>query len=310
MLNGYEFYRYGKGIVADLWSTNYSEMKNIIIPYPPLHEQQAIANYLDIATDKIDTLISKQTKLIELLKEKRQALISHAVTKGLNPHAKMKQSGVEWLGEIPEHWEVKKLKHNISSLESGTSVNAADKPADDNECGVLKTSSVYTGIFRPEENKTVIENEIYRLSCPLKLNTLIVSRMNTPELVGAAGLVTNAPKNIYLPDRLWQITFKSVLPSIIHYLTLTSIYRGYIHTVCDGTSSTMQNLAQDNFKNFIYVQPAIKEQQAIANYLDDKTQKIDNLIEKATKAIALLKERRTALISSAVTGKIDVRNMA
>jgi len=97
---------------------------------------------------------------------------------------------------------------------------------------------------------------------------------------------------------------------MIHYLALTSIYRGYIHTVCDGTSSTMQNLAQDNFKNFTYVQPPIKEQQTIANYLDKTTDKIDTLINKSTQAIALLKEKRTALISAAVTGKIDVREAA
>lgn len=99
-----EFYRHGKGIVADLWSTNYSEMRNILIPSPPEPEQTAIANFLDHETQKIDNLIAKQQKLIELLKEKRQAVISHAVTKGINPNVKMKDSGVEWLGEVPENW--------------------------------------------------------------------------------------------------------------------------------------------------------------------------------------------------------------
>ena len=101
-----EFYRYGKGIVADLWSTNSSEMKNILLPVIPITEQQNIANFLDHETAKIDSLIEKQQQLIQLLKEKRQAVISHAVTKGLDPNVPMKDSGVEWLGQVPEHWKI------------------------------------------------------------------------------------------------------------------------------------------------------------------------------------------------------------
>ena len=108
-----EFYRWGKGIVADLWSTNYSEMKNIILPVPLAPEQLAIAAFLDRETAKIDALIGEQERLIELLKEKRQAVISHAVTKGLDPHASMKDSGVEWLGEVPAHWQVLPLKAHM-----------------------------------------------------------------------------------------------------------------------------------------------------------------------------------------------------
>ena len=115
-----EFYRYGKGIVADLWSTNSSEMKNILLPYLSVEEQTQIANFLDHETAKIDSLIEKQQKLIELLKEKRQAVISHAVTKGLNPDVPMKDSGVEWLGRVPEHWEKKILKYIVSQQGGGT----------------------------------------------------------------------------------------------------------------------------------------------------------------------------------------------
>jgi type I restriction enzyme S subunit len=100
-----EFYRFGKGIVADLWSTNYSEMKNIVLAVPANGEQAQIATFLDLETTKIDALVAEQEKLIVLLKEKRQALISHAVTKGLNPDAPMKDSGIEWLGQVPAHWD-------------------------------------------------------------------------------------------------------------------------------------------------------------------------------------------------------------
>lgn len=115
-----EYYRFGKGIVADLWSTNYSEMKNILIPELPLPEQIQIAKFLDHETAKIDRLIEKQQELIRLLKEKRQAVISHAVTKGLNPHATLKDSGIAWLGQVPAHWGLKPLKYLMLLTSGGT----------------------------------------------------------------------------------------------------------------------------------------------------------------------------------------------
>jgi type I restriction enzyme S subunit len=274
---------------------------------PPLPEQTQIATFLDRETAKIDALIAEQQRLIALLAEKRQATISHAVTKGMNPDAPMKDSGVEWLGEVPEGWEVKRVKDVIDKIESGTSVNAIDDPADDGSLGVLKTSCVYTGQFNPLENKTVVAEEIERVSCQLKAGTLVVSRMNTPDLVGAAGLVKVAPKNIYLPDRLWQVSFSSAIPAYVHYWTQTDLYRGLIRSVCAGTSSSMQNLGQDQFKSFVFPTPPMKEQGSIVAFLDSETAKLDTLTAEAQRAIALLQERRTALISAAVTGKIDVR---
>ena len=121
-----EFYRNGKGIVADLWSTNYSEMRDILLGMPTLSEQTAIAEFLDREMAKIDGLLGEQRRLIELLKEKRQAVISHAVTRGLNPHASLKPSGIEWLGDVPEHWKIGRLGY-YASVENGTT------PSRDNE---------------------------------------------------------------------------------------------------------------------------------------------------------------------------------
>jgi type I restriction enzyme S subunit len=115
-----EYYRYGRGIVADLWSTNFSEMRNILLAVPNLPEQTSIANFLDRETDKIDALVAEQENLIALLKEKRQAVISHAVTKGLDPTVPMKDSGIEWLGEVPAHWDVKRIKHLCTIISKGT----------------------------------------------------------------------------------------------------------------------------------------------------------------------------------------------
>jgi type I restriction enzyme S subunit len=115
-----EFYRFGKGIVADLWSTRYAEMKNIVVPLLPMDEQEAIANFLDRETARIDKLIAEKQTFIKLLKEKRQTLISHVVTKGLNPNVKMKDSGIEWIGEVPEHWTVGKIGFRARILNGTT----------------------------------------------------------------------------------------------------------------------------------------------------------------------------------------------
>ena len=290
---------------------NAAKVRGLPLLIPPLIEQSAIASFLDRETAKIDALVAQQQRLMELLKEKRQAVISHAVTKGLNPDAPMKPSGVEWLGEVPAHWEAGPLKRWIESVESGTSVNAVDEPAPEDTPGVLKTSCVYTGQFTPEENKRVVPEEIDRVTCTLKELTLIVSRMNTPELIGAAGYVERAPANLFLPDRLWQIAFSNdCCPRFAHYWTQTSVYRSQVKIACSGTSSSMKSLAQEEFGQFGIAVPPRSEQEAIVRYLGTATSQLDRLLDQARHAISLLLERRSALISAAVTGQIDVRHLA
>ena len=291
-----------------LANLNATMVGELVVIVPPLAEQTAIAEFLDRETRKIDELVAEQWRLMELLKEKRQAIISNAVTKGLNPQAPTKPSGIEWLGEVPKHWQAGPLKRHIAKVESGTSVNSSDEPAEDGKLGVLKTSCVYRGYFDPTENKTVVLNDIDRVSCLVKAGTLIVSRMNTPELIGAAGLVASAPPNLYLPDRLWQISFSDVDVRFVHFWTLTSFYRAQVESACTGTSPSMKNLGQDQFGCFAIAMPPKDEQFAIASFLDREAAKFDTLTAEAQRAIDLLQERRTALISAAVTGQIDVRN--
>ncbi|WP_434574117.1 restriction endonuclease subunit S [Pseudomonas sp. Z3-6] len=217
-----------------------------------------------------------------------------------------KASGVEWLGEVPEHWTVQPLKRAIAKIESGTSVNAADYPAEPGSYGVLKTSCVYTGQFDWRENKTVDDEDLNRVSCPLKIDTLVVSRMNTPDLVGATGLVTEAPAGIFLPDRLWQVYFeKNQSASFVFYFTKAPEYREQVKNACSGTSSSMQNLGQDDFRTLLFVEPPVAEQTQIARFLDHETARIDALIEEQQRLIELLKEKRQAVISHAVTKGLD-----
>lgn len=303
-----EFYRYGTGIVADLWSTRYSAMKMINLPIPPPVEQQLIADFLDRETAKIDALIAKQEQLIATLREDRIATITHAVTKGLDPNVEMKDSGVEWLGEIPAHWEASRLKFVVKSVDSGTSVNAGDWTPSADEIGVLKTSCVSTGRFNAAGSKTVVDpEEIGRVTCPVRGGSLIVNRANTPQLVGSTGYAEVDYPNLYLSDKLWQVRFRSASAKFIHLWSQTEAYRSQIAAKCVGASSSMQNLSMGDFRDIAFGLPPMPEQQLIVEYLDAHCAKIDALIAKSEQMIGVLREYRSALITDAVTGKIDVR---
>lgn len=282
---------YLSNTTTGLSNLNAEIIGSIQIPVPDDKTQNLIVAYLDKQTAKIDSLIKEKQSFIILLKEKRQALISHYVTNSSSRQVR--------------------LKFYIDGISSGTSVNAADVPAEPHQHGVLKTSCVYTGEFDYTKNKTVIDEEVLRVSCPLLKDTLIVSRMNTPDLVGAAGLVTESVSNIYLPDRLWQVSFKDGLnPKFAYYWTLSNSYREQVKLACAGTSASMQNLSQDEFQNFLIPQIDESIQHKIVSELDSKLSTLGQLMHETSLSIELLKEHRTALISAAVTGKIDVRDMA
>lgn len=188
------------------------------------------------------------------------------------------------------------LKRLLSSIESGVSVNAVDTPAEAGQLGVLKTSCVYTGRFESSENKAVIPDEYVRVSCPVRAGTLVVSRMNTPDLVGAAGYVTVDEPNLYLPDRLWQVSLDRSIaePRFVYWWTQSTMYRDQVRVACAGTSSSMQNLDQDSFRSFEIPRVARPEQEHIANFLDVQTARIDALIAEKERLNDALAEWHSA----------------
>lgn len=229
------------------------------------------------------------------------ATSQQGLTDKYHPYPEYKDSGVEWYRSIPVDWGVERLKFSVRKLESGTSVNAMDTPAGLGQVGVLKTSAVYTGEFRHSENKAVLESDLTRVSCPVKKGCLVVSRMNTPDLVGAAGLVVEEVGSIYLPDRLWQVHVSEGAAKFIHYWTLTPEYRNQVRLVCTGTSSSMQNLSQEQFLNFLIPALAEDEKKSVAAFLDYETVRVERLISQQLRLIELLKEKRQAVISHVVT---------
>lgn len=298
-----EFYRNGKGIVADLWTTNYSEMKNIYLAVPSSIEQQKIADFLDYETSKIDQLINKQKALIELLKEKRQALISQAVTKGLDPHVKMKDSGIEWLGEVPEHWEIKRLKYVISNaLQYGANeVAEYDNPdwpryiriTDVKEDGSLKEDTFRS--LPPDVAQPYILEE----------GDILLARSGGT--VGKSFIYKKIwGKAAYAGYMIKATTDKNNYVDFIYLFFQSKSYWNWLNSIV--IQATIQNVSADKYANFWLSLPPLVEQKNIVLEVNKKVNCFNKLIDKALEAIILLQERRTALISAAVIGKIDVRD--
>ena len=280
---------------------------------PPGDEQSRLVGFLDRETAKIDALVAEQEQLITLLKEKRQAVISHAVTKGLDPLVPMKDSGVEWLGAVPDHWGVGRIKHVVASFEQGWSPQCESFPVEsESDWGVLKVGCVNGGIFKPEENKALPPNLTAMPELGVCLGDLLISRANTRELVGSAAVVLADRQNLLLCDKLYRLRLKQslCLPGFLSLFLSTELARGQIELAATGASSSMVNIAQSTILEMSVPLPPVTEQATLLSTVEQRTLEQDQLIGEAVLSIELLRERRSALISAAVTGQIDVRGLA
>ena len=270
--------------------------------FPTREEQNQIANFLDYETAKIDTLIAKQEKLIELLKEKRQAVISHAVTKGLNPDVTMKDSGVEWLGEVPEHWAVAKLAYRYEVLlgkmldESKITGNYLGKYLrnTDVQWGRVNSENLPEMDFRP--------HEIERYS--VQQGDLLVCEGGE---IGRCA-IWESEDTCFYQKALHRLRAYSSQDShkFMFYVLFDSVHRERF--ISGAGKATIAHLPAETFKQYRFAFPPKNEQVQIVEYLDTMSKAFDEIETKALAQIKLLQERRTALISSAVTGKINVSN--
>lgn len=277
--------------------------------FPPPAEQRAIATFLDCETAKIDALVEEQKSLIELLKEKRQAVISQAVTKGLDPNVTMKDSGVEWLGKVPAHWTICTLRRLITKIEQGWSPECEAQPADEEGWGVLKAGCVNRGVFNPDENKTLPESLSPVAEYEVRLGDILMSRASgSPELVGSTALVGNTRPRLMLSDKIFRIHLETGQNSGFFVWAMNAKYmREQIEQALSGGNGLANNLPQSVLLSFRCVVPPENEQVAVSENLNQEVIKLDHLLGEAASSIELLTERRAALISAAVTGKIDVR---
>ena len=291
---------------------NSERLGRIVFPEPPEPEQSSIAAFLDRETTKIDALVAEQQNLIALLKEKRQALISHAVTKGLDPDVPMKDSGVAWLGEVPAHWRVCAMRRAIAKIEQGWSPDCHARPAEAGEWGVLKAGCVNGGKYRPAENKALPSELLPDESYCVEVGDVLMSRASgSPDLVGSTALVRETPGRLMLSDKIFRIRLEvDVDPAFFVAMLNSRALRAQIEQALSGGNGLANNLPQSNLLAFICALPPDDEQVAIAAQLNRDIEGLDQLMAEAESTISLLIERRTALISAAVTGKIDVRRLA
>ncbi|WP_413621117.1 restriction endonuclease subunit S [Klebsiella quasipneumoniae] len=294
-----EFYRYGKGIVADLWSTNSSEMKNILIPELADDESNAIACFLDHETAKIDKLIEKQQQLIELLKEKRQAVISHAVTKGLNPDVPMKDSGVEWLGEVPEHWKLIKFSHCVS-IRSGQ-VDPRKFPYCD--YWLIAPNHIVSGEGRIINLETAKDQGADSGKYLCRTGEVIYSKIR-PALVKAC--LSPSDTVLCSADMYPMTSYNGLTNNFLLLYLLSDVFTRFAVNQADRVA--MPKINRESLSDCKIPVPPIDEQEKICSHAREALEKLDVLLQKSQLTIEIFQERRTALISAAVTGKIDVRD--
>lgn len=279
-------------------------ISNLPMLLPPDDEQRAIAAFLDRETARIDRLIAKKERQIELLQEKRSALISHAVTKGLNPKAKMKDSGIEWLGEIPEHWEVIPVKRVSTRIQTGcTPPTAEEHYYEDGSVPWYGPGSFEENLILSKPVKLINESAIKEGAARLfAADSIMVVTIGAT--IGKIGYL-NKPASSN--QQITAITPDSdrVIGKFIGYQLkrLEPVLRGI------APSTTLPIMDQQEVGSLPMAFPEINEQKIIVKYIDTETSKINRLIDKIYNSIEKLREYRTALISAAVTGKIDVRRV-
>jgi type I restriction enzyme S subunit len=298
--------------IRDGKAVSYSQFGAITLPLAPVSEQIVIAAFLDKEVGKIDTLIDAQIKLINLLDEKKQSLISHAVTKGLNPDVPMKESGVDSLGRVPSHWRVARLKRVLLSIDQGWSPQCENFPVSSpDEWGVLKVGCVNSGQFDPEENKKLPTDMAPVQEHIIRRGDLLISRANTRELVGRAAVVPHDFDRLLLCDKLYRLRVdqEECIPDFVSLYMSTALARRQIENQATGASSSMLNISQSVIRGLVIALPTVAEQSSILSRINEGLSKLRALSDEAARAIEILRERRSALISAAVTGKIDVRGL-
>ncbi len=306
LLHGYDLLKVFYGLGGGLRQTmRFHDLKRLPLLYPGLTEQRQIISFLDQETVRIDMLIAKQERLIELLSDKRESLITYAVTKGLNQSAPMKDTRIEWLGEIPDHWEIKRVKW-VAKMESG---HTPDKKIEAywTNCDIPWVSLNDTGYLK---------NHDYISETASYINSLGIAN-SSAHILPPRAVVFSRDATI----GRCAITTKSMAVSqhFIAWLCGSSMYPEYLLKVFKSMSqdldrmtmgATVKTIGMPDVKMLITPVPPLEEQSTIVNQINLEMTKIDAMLQKAVQAIGLLNEHRDALISAAVTGKIDVRQYA
>ncbi len=288
------------------------DLRSVCLPYPDHGAQHRIADYLDHETARIDALVAEKEKMLALLEEKRTALISRAVTRGLDPDVYMKPTGLDWLGDIPEHWFIRRIKFISDFLDQGSSPVAANTPAGPGELGVLKLSAISKGRFRREENKALKESDGTEQLLSLRKDDVLITRGNTPDLVADVAFVPSDEPNLLLPDLIYKLRVcaSDVLPEYVTYFLITPLARLQIRRDARGSSGSMVKVSQGHVLNWQITLPPLQEQDRIVSQIKQAEDTFNFISQEIIESVYKLKERRSALITAAVTGQLNLKGMA
>lgn len=289
-----------------------AQLKHLALAVPPVPEQAAIVRFLDYMDRRIRRYIRAKQKLIKLLEEQKQAIIHRAVTRGLDPNVRLKPSGVEWLGDVPEHWEVRLLGRCLDRIDQGWSPVAAEGELAAEQWAVLALSSVKRGSFSPTAIKPVPVTANVPNGIEVEDGNLLLTRSNTRELVGDVCIAANVRPRTVICDLIYRLvpdakTFDSVF---LMFQLLSRIGRNQIERDARGSSGTMPKIAQRHIRAWRVLIPPMDEQKSIVAEIDEKIVAISGAATRTQDEIDLLREYRTRLIADVVTGKLDVREAA
>lgn len=289
---------FGNGILEHRSAINWDILKSIGVGLPCLQEQKQILEFLDRETGKIDELVAEQRRLMELLKEKRQAVISHAVTKGLNPHAPMKPSGIEWLGAVPAGWTVKRFQRCVYVAEG--QVDPSDGKFAD--MALIAPNHIESGTGRLLGLETSADQGADSGKYMCKTGDVVYSKIRP-----ALRKVCIAPEDCLCSADMYPLRPHSGLtPRFLFWLILSEQFSALAEL--ESQRVAMPKINRESLKAVMIAVPPVAEQNTINAFLESEATKFDTLTAEAQRTIDLLQERRTALISAAVTGQIDVRN--
>ncbi len=304
--------RWSYGITSDMWSLRPEHFKVIGTVLPPPDEQSAIVRFLDHANRKIDGFIRAKRKLIGLLNEQKQAIIHQAVTRGLDPNVKLKPSGIPWLGDIPTHWEVRRLRTLVHKIEQGVSPQATGFLAEGESWGVLKSGCVNHGVFRQTEHKQLAKSFAVDPSIVVRVGDVLISRAcGSPKLVGSVGKVHTLDYKLILSDKTFRAVFKPIVDTdFMVYAMNCSFYRQQVEQAISGAEGMANNLPLSELRSFVFPIPPLPEASEIARNVDGELTHFTTAIVRTEREISLMQEYRTRLTADIVTGKLDVREAA
>lgn len=296
------FYNLGAGMRQSL---KYDELKRLPIILPPVLTQQAIEVFLDRETQRIDNLIEEKQTFIKLLKEKRQALISHVVTKGLTPNVEMQDTGIEWIGQVPKHWIVRRLKHT-STLQSGIAKGKDNAGKETLSVPMLRVANVQEGYVKLDDvhEIDVLPHEIERYA--LKNGDVLMNEGGDADKLGRGTVWKEQIKPCIHQNHVFVVRVTDIEPEWLGWLTQSAYAKFYFFRV-SKQSTNLASISSTNVKEVHLLIPPTDERNIIMEYLEKQTSKLEQLVQNVEQSITLLKEHRTSLISAAVTGKIDVR---